>query len=54
MGLANVSDRLLAYVLRRAELPISVTSLLLAVVKAVLYILGVLIMLNYLGSPSPP
>jgi len=54
MGLANVSDRLLAYFLKRAELPISVTSLLLGVVKAVVYIVGVLIMLNYLGISIAP
>jgi small-conductance mechanosensitive channel len=54
MGLANVSDRLLAYFLKRAELPISVTSLFLGVVKAVVYVLGVLIMLNYLGISIAP
>jgi small-conductance mechanosensitive channel len=54
IGLANVSDRLLAYFLKRAELPISVTSLLLAVVKAVVYIIGVLIMLNFLGISIAP
>jgi small-conductance mechanosensitive channel len=54
IGLANVSDRILAYFLKRAELPISVTSLLLAVVKAVVYVIGVLIMLNYLGISIAP
>jgi small-conductance mechanosensitive channel len=54
IGLANVSDRMLAYFLESAELPISVTSLLLGVVKAVVYILGVLIMLNYLGISIAP
>jgi small-conductance mechanosensitive channel len=54
IGLANVSDRMLAYFLKRAELPISVTSLLLAVVKAVIYVIGVLIMLNYLGISIAP
>ena len=54
IGLANVSDRMLAYFLKRAELPISVTSLLLAVVKAVVYVIGVLIMLNYLGISIAP
>ena len=54
IGLANVSDRMLAYFLKRAELPISVTSLLLAVVKAVVYSIGVLIMLNYLGISIAP
>ncbi|NTW67106.1 MAG: mechanosensitive ion channel, partial [Nitrospirae bacterium] len=54
IGLANVSDRMLAYFLKRAELPISVTSLLVAVVKAIVYIIGVLIMLNYLGFSIAP
>lgn len=54
MGLANVSDRLLAYFLKRAELPISVTSLLLGVLKAVVYIVGVLVMLNFLGISITP
>jgi small-conductance mechanosensitive channel len=54
IGLANVSDRMLDYVLKSAEMPISVTSLLLGVVKAVVYILGVLIMLNYLGISIAP
>jgi small-conductance mechanosensitive channel len=54
MGLANVSDQLLAYFLKQVELPISVTSLLLAVVKAVIYVIGALIMLNYLGISIAP
>jgi small-conductance mechanosensitive channel len=54
VGLANVSDRILAYFLKRAELPISVTSLLLAVVKAMFYVIGILIMLNYLGISIAP
>lgn len=54
MGLANVSGRLLAYFLKQAELPISVTSLLLAVVKAVIYVIGALIILNYLGISIAP
>jgi small-conductance mechanosensitive channel len=54
MGLANVSGQLLAYFLKQVELPISVTSLLLAVVKAVIYVIGVLIILNYLGIPIAP
>jgi small-conductance mechanosensitive channel len=54
VGLANVSDRILAYFLKRAELPISVTSLLLAVVKALFYVIGALIMLNYLGISIAP
>ncbi len=54
MGLANVSGRLLAYFLKQVDLPISVTSLLLAVVKAVIYVIGVLIILNYLGISIAP
>lgn len=54
MGLANVSDRMLAYFLKQVGLPISVTSLLLAVVKAVIYVIGVLIILNYLGISIAP
>lgn len=54
MGLANVSDRLLAYFLKQVEFPISVTSLLLAVVKVVIYVIGVLIILNHLGISIAP
>jgi small-conductance mechanosensitive channel len=54
MGLANVSDRLLTYFLKQVELPIAVTSLLLAVVKAVIYAIGVLIILHYLGISIAP
>ena len=54
MGLANVSGQMLAYFLKQVELPISVTSLLLAVVKAVIYVIGVLIILNYLGISIAP
>jgi small-conductance mechanosensitive channel len=54
MGLANVSGELLAYFLKQVELPISATSLLLAVVKAVIYVIGVLIILNYLGVSIAP
>jgi small-conductance mechanosensitive channel len=54
MGLANVSDRLLAYFLKQVEFPISVTSLLLAVVKAVIYVIGILIILNFLGISIAP
>jgi small-conductance mechanosensitive channel len=54
MGLANVSGELLAYFLKQVDLPISATSLLLAVVKAVIYVIGVLIILNYLGISITP
>jgi small-conductance mechanosensitive channel len=54
MGLANVSDRLLAYFLKQVEFPIFVTSLLLAVVKAVIYVIGALIILNFMGISIAP
>lgn len=54
MALANVSDRLLAYFLRKVDLPVSTTSLLLAVVRAVVYVIGILIMLNFLGISITP
>jgi len=54
MGLANVSGRLLAYFLKQVEFPISVTSLLLGVVKAVIYVIGVLIILHNLGISIAP
>jgi small-conductance mechanosensitive channel len=54
MGLANISGRLLAFVLEKAELPISVTSLLDAVAKALVYAIGILIMLNFIGISIAP
>ena len=54
MGLANISGRLLAYFLEKVDLPISVTSLLNAVIKALVYAIGVLMMLNYLGVSITP
>ncbi len=54
MGIANVSDRLLAFFLKRVDVPISVTSLLLAVVKSVVYVVGILIILNTLGISITP
>ncbi len=54
MGIANVSDRLLAFFLKRVEVPISVTSLLLAIVKSVVYVVGILIILNFLGISITP
>lgn len=54
MGLANTSGRLLAYFLKKVDLPISVSSLLNAVAKAVVYAVGVLIMLNFVGISITP
>lgn len=54
MGLANISGRLLAYFLEKVDLPISVTSLLNAVIKALVYAIGILMMLNYLGVSITP
>ena len=54
MGFSNISGKLLIYFLRKADLPISVTGLLQAVTKAVIYIIGFLIILNYLGVSITP
>ncbi len=54
MGLANTSGRLLAYFLKKVDLPISVSSLLNAVAKAIVYAIGVLIMLNFVGISITP
>ncbi len=54
MGLANVSDRMLDFFLRKSGLPISVTGLLLGVTKATIYAIGFLIALNYLGFSITP
>ncbi len=54
MGLANVSGRAFAFFLRKAELPISVTGLLNAVIKAVVYGVGFLVMLNFVGISVTP
>jgi small-conductance mechanosensitive channel len=54
MGLANISGRLLSAFLKRIELPISVTSLLNAVAKAIVYAIGGLMMLNHLGVSITP
>ncbi len=54
MGLANISGRIIEFLLKKADLPISVTSLLYAVTKAVVYAIGVLIMLNFLGVSITP
>ena len=54
MGFSNVSGKLLIYFLRKAELPISVTGLLQAVIKAIIYCIGFIIVLNYLGISIAP
>ncbi len=54
MGLANVSGKLIAYFMKKVELPISVTGLLYAVTKAIVYAVGFLMMLNALGVSITP
>ncbi len=54
MGFSNISGKLLIYFLRKAELPISVSGLLQAVTKAIIYCIGFLIILNYLGISIAP
>jgi small-conductance mechanosensitive channel len=54
MGIANISGRLLAFFLKKVDLPISVTSLLNAVARALVYAIGILMMLNQLGVSITP
>jgi len=54
MGLANVSGRALSSFMKRVDLPISATGLLLGVTKAIIYVLGALSALNYLGFSITP
>ncbi len=54
MGLANISSLLLAAFFKKVDLPISVTSLLNAVAKAIVYAIGILMMLNHLGVSITP
>lgn len=54
MGLANVSGRMTAYFLKKVDLPFSVTSLLHAVTKAIVYAVGILMMLNAVGLSIAP
>jgi len=54
MGLANISGRLLTAFLQKIELPISVASLLNTVAKALVYAVGLLMMLHYLGISITP
>jgi small-conductance mechanosensitive channel len=54
MALANISGRALAFFLTKVELPISVTSLINTVIKAMVYAIGVLAMLNFIGISIAP
>jgi small-conductance mechanosensitive channel len=54
MGLANVSGRTIAYFMKKVDLPISVTSLLYSVTKALVYGVGILMMLNAVGVSITP
>ncbi len=54
MALANISGRALAFFLTKVELPISVTSLINTVIKAMVYAIGVLVMLNFIGISITP
>jgi small-conductance mechanosensitive channel len=54
LGLANISGLLLAAFLKKVELPISVTGLLNTVAKAIVYAIGILMMLNHLGVSITP
>jgi small-conductance mechanosensitive channel len=54
MGIANISGRSLAYFMKKVDLPISVTSLLNAVAKAIVYAVGILVMLNFVGISITP
>ncbi len=54
LGLANISGKVIAFFLKKADLPISVTSLLHTVTKAAVYAIGFLIMLNFLGVSITP
>jgi len=54
MALANISGRAIAFFLKKVELPISVTSLLNTVIRVIVYSIGVLIMLNFVGISITP
>jgi len=54
MALANISGRAVSFFLKKVDLPISVTSLLNAVIKACVYAVGVLVMLNFVGLSITP
>jgi small-conductance mechanosensitive channel len=54
MGLANVSGRALSSFMKRVDLPISATGLLLGVTRAIIYVIGALSALNYLGFSITP
>lgn len=54
MALANISGRAVVFFLKKVDLPISVTSLLNVVIKASVYAVGVLVMLNFVGISITP
>jgi len=54
MALANISGRAVSFFLKKVDLPISVTSLLNAVIKAAVYAIGILVMLNFVGISITP
>lgn len=54
MALANISSRAVVFFLKKVDLPISVTSLLTAVIKTSVYAAGILIMLNFVGISITP
>ncbi len=54
MGLANISGKLIAFFLKKVDVPFSVTSLLRVVGKAIVYAVGVLMMLNAVGVSITP
>ena len=54
VALANISGRALVFFLAKVELPISVTSLINTVIKAMVYAIGVLVMLNFIGISIAP
>ncbi len=54
MVLANISGRAVAFFLKKVDLPISVTSLLNAVIKTMIYAIGILMMLNFVGISITP
>lgn len=54
MGLANISGKLIAFFLKKVDVPFSVTSLLRVVGKAIIYAVGILMMLNAVGVSITP
>jgi small-conductance mechanosensitive channel len=54
MALANISGRAVFFFLKKVDLPIAVTSLLNVVIKASVYAVGILVMLNFVGISIAP